>query len=106
MIVPIKDKDYTTGKLVMVHAIQAMEVQKKLEKGELSEVESIDIMVDILAQSLINGTEKIPYDEIKPEQVSEMKKLITYNLGLDSIEPIYVEMLNEMSGKHKADEGK
>lgn len=106
MIVALKGKEYKTGKLVMHHAIVAMEMSEKLTSGKMSELESVDLMVEILAESLINGTERVPYDEIKADHLAEYKKIIRYNLPLTEIEPIYVQLIAEMSGKHTGDEGK
>lgn len=106
MKIILKDKEYNTGKLVMHHAIEAMAMQKRIVSGEMSEIESVTVMIEILAESLINGTERIPYDEITADKKAEYCKLIKFNMALDEVEPIYVEILNDMSGKHKNDEGK
>ena len=106
MKIEIKGKFYETGKLAMIHAIEAMGFDKKIKNGEMTEVDSFEAMIDILAQSIINGTEKIPYDEIDLAKKEQYIKLIKYNLAITDIEPIYANIVQEMTGKHSNDEGK
>lgn len=106
MKIEIKGKSYETGRLAMIHAIEAMQMDKKIKNGEMTEVDSVEAMIDILAQSIINGTEKIPYDEIDLDKKNQYIKLLKYNLAITDIEPIYADIVSEMAGKHANDEGK
>lgn len=106
MKITIKDKSYETGRLVIAHAMEAMILDKKNQKGEISELEVLYKMIEILAESLINGTEKIPYDEITLEKKEAYSKLIINNFSMQDINPIYAFLVSEMAGNTQDDSGK